>query len=42
MAAFNYQDNELRFDLPILEFKHGEFIEEDQTFMDEKGEEIKK
>lgn len=42
MAAFNYQDIDTRFDGAILDFKNGDFIEEDQTFMDDNGVEIKK
>ncbi len=42
MAAFNYQDIEMRFDGPILELKNADYIEEDQTFMDDNGVEIKK
>ena len=42
MAAYNYQDIDVRFDGPILELKNGDFIEEEQTFTDSKGVEIKK
>jgi hypothetical protein len=42
MAAFNYQDIDTRFDGAILDFKNGEFIEEDQTIMNNNGVEIMK
>ena len=42
MAAFNYQDIDLRFDGPIVELKNGDFIEEEQTLTDDKGAEVKK
>ena len=42
MAAFNYQDIDIRFDGPLLELKNAEFIEEEQTISDDKGVEIQK
>jgi hypothetical protein len=42
MAAFNYQDIDIRFDGPLLELKNAEFIEEEQTILDDKGVEIEK
>jgi hypothetical protein len=42
MAAFNYQDIDTRFDGAILDFKNGDFIEEDQTIMNNNGVEIMK
>jgi hypothetical protein len=42
MAAFNYQDIDIRFDGPIIELKNAEFIEEEQIISDDKGVEIEK
>lgn len=42
MAAFNYQDIDLRFDGPFVEIKNGDFIEEEQTFLADNNTEINK
>ncbi len=42
MAAFNYQDINLRFDAPFLELKSADFIEEEQTLLDADEKETKK